>query len=318
VERKLPVELIPVEAISEERRYGARFDYADLPLEASLKTKGILFPLLLARGAKRSVEIISGHKRFLYAQRIGERRIPARFVEQRFSEKELFLLSLYSNWNQNVSELDRMEALRKAETVFGFTSEEIRQDLGPALGIPETGGWVEEYRKVGRLRGDIHLLIHQKQLPFRGASALSRFSDKEQELLVRAVFDRMHLTTNQLLLIAEWLGDLKKIDKTSLEVLFQEDSLQGCFDISKGDGRGRGEKFFEGVRALRFPRLSKKEKEFKRFKETLKTPQEILLEPPSGFEAEGVLLRAHLRNRESLERVLRYLESHGRTLESLF
>ncbi len=316
MERNLPVELILIEEIAEAARYGTRFDYEDAALEGSLEKRGILFPLLLTRRLEEKAEVISGHRRLFYARRKPEKRVPVTFVEEEFSEKELFLLSLYSNWGQTFAELDRMETLLKAEKVFSFDREEIRQEICPALGIDEKGVSLEEYRGAGKLVCEIHGLIQKKRLPFRGASSLNRFSREEQGLLARQVFEGMHLTTNQLLLLSEWIDDLKRARKVSLETLLGEASFRKVLENCKPDPRTRGERFLRAVRTLRSPRLSEREESFDRLKERAKLPEEIQLERPESFEAEGILLRARLKNRESLVRLLRFLEDQGPFLNS--
>jgi hypothetical protein len=316
VERNLPVELVPLNGVSRESPYGWRFDYEDPALQASVERRGILFPLLLVRGSEGQAEVISGHKRLNYARQEGLVTIPAFFVDEDFSEKERFLLSVYSNWGQRFSELDRMEAISRAEKRFGFGEENIREELCPALGIDEKGPPLEVYRKAGRLAREIHLLICKGRLPFRGIASLERFSVEEQARLACAVFDKMHLTTNQLLLVSDWIYDLKRGKQGSLEGLLEEASVEKFLTGSTGDPRSRGEAFFRLLRRLRFPRLSEKEENFSRLKEALEMPEELQLEHSEGFEAEGILLRASFRDRGALARILRFLRERGSSFES--
>ena len=316
MERNSPSGLIATEEISKQYLYGARFDYRDLPLETSLEERGILVPLLMKRVEKKSV-LVAGHKRLFYARQRKWKKVPAHFISEKFTEKECFLLSVYSNWNQHFSELDRLEVVRKAERTFRFSHEEMRTTLLPALGIPANAGSLEGYRRVAELASEIHTLIHERRIPFRGASSLRRFSRQEQLFLAKSVFKQMHLTTNQLILISEWLSDLKKLKKTILEELFKEKELQVMFLNSKGDPGSRGDRLFEIVRMLRFPRLSEGDKSFRRLKGQIESFEGMRLERPGSSEEEGVLLRARLKDREGVKRVLNFLESHRGALESL-
>lgn len=307
--------LISLARISQETPYGVRFDYRDPLLESSLENRGILFPILLVQ-EKDQGRVVSGCKRFLHARRRRWKEIPGVMIEEKFTPKELFLLSLYSNWNQRFTELDRMEVLRKGETAFGFSENELEKEIFPVLGMASSRGFFEEYRKVSSLPSEIHSLIHEQKLPFRGASSLSRFSREEQLLLAGNVFNRVHLTTNQVILLSEWLADLKRIRKSALEALLAEEALTGLLRRGQRDARTRGENFFEALRRLRFPKLSETERKFVRLKTELGDSDEIHLDRPEGFEAPGLTLRARLRDREGVVRVLRFLESHRGTLET--
>ena len=307
---------VPVEDISSECLYGMRFDYNDPLLEISLDRRGMLSPILLKQGGEKAT-LVSGHKRFFHARKKKWEAIPAHFIQERFSEKEFFFLSLYSNWNQNFSDLDRMVVLQKAGKVFHLTHEELLRDVSPALGLLSERGILEDYERVGELKHEIHLLIQQKKIPFRGASALNHFSEEEQLDLAERVFCRVNLTTNQLLRFVEWFLDLKKLKKASLEELIEKTSIRQVLRDPRLNSRMRGEKLFALTRALRFPRLSEEEGRFARSTRWLKENKEISLGRPEGFETSGVLLRAHLKNRSALTKVIRFLQTHRSSLESL-
>ena len=316
MERQAEFELISVGAISKERPYGFRFEENDPCLEASFEKRGILCPVLLRPSGDGSAVLVSGHRRLVFARRKSLERVPAAWVREDLSEREFFLLAVYSNWNQNFSELDRMTVLQKAEAVFGFSEEEILEEIFPALGLSPSRGVLEEYRRTAGLAPEIHRLVFQGRLPFRGLSGLRRFSREEQAFLAREVFEKAHLTANQVRLTAEWVFDLRKIKKCSLEALLQAVEFLEIFKPSETDARGRGERFFERVRSLRFPRLTEAESKFRRLQSRL-AGEGIQIERPENFEAEGFLLRGRLKNRESLERILRFLETHRSRLESL-
>ena len=209
-----------------------------------------------------------------------------------------------------------MVAIQKARQSFGFTETEIREEILPALALsPFQTAW-QEYETVGKLTDAIHRLIFEKRLPFRGSVSLARFSGEEQEFLASKVFKALHLTTNQLTLIAEWLSDLRKIKKASLEAILGEESLPRILQDPHLDLRAKGERFFGNLRRLRFPRLSEVEKDFRSLANEFKKEKEIHLEPPVGFETEGISLRAHLKDRESLSRVLQFLKVNQHRLET--
>lgn len=315
MERNSLPKLISLDRISRNFPYGLRFDYEDPRLGASLEKRGILFPLLAVLEGEKAV-LVSGHKRFFCALQKGWEEVPLSFVGQEFSEKELFFLSLYSNWNQSFSDLDRMRAIQKGEKIFRMGEGELQEEVLPALGLSPTASTLEEFRRLARLSEEIQFLVHKGKIPSRGISRFSQFSKEEQHLLSRTLFDGAHFTTNQLILLAEWIWDLKKVKRISLEELF-EGEIQNIMKHPSLDPRTRGEKLFTALRLLRFPSLSKEEKDFRRLKVQLEERGEIHIEKPEGLHREGVLLRARLRNRESLTRVLEFLENHRESLESL-
>lgn len=261
MERNPAFRLISLTEIDSETPYCLRYDCRDSGLAASLENQGIRFPLLLRKAGERAV-LLSGHKRFFYAQRKKWKEAPAFFIEGKFSEKEFYLFSLHSNWNQNWPDLDRMTAVRKGGEDFGLTSEELRKEVLPALGLASGRGTLEDYRRAAGLSAEIHRLIHEGRIPFKGAASLARFPASEQGLLAEAVLGKVHLTVSQLLLVSEWLSDLKKIRRAGVQDLLGEGGIQSVLEHPKMDFRAKGDRFFFWVRLLRFPRLSAQEKNF--------------------------------------------------------
>ena len=317
MERNSRRQLISVSEIEREAPYGIRFCYEDSGLELSLKKRGMLFPIVVVRKAEKWV-VVSGHKRFFHALRCQGSEIPAVIIEEKFTPQELFLLALCSNWNQRFPELDRMVAFRKAEKEFRFSLVELQEEISPLLGLPLGRGRLEEYREVSGLQSEIHRLIHEGRIPFRGAGSLSRFQAEEQIFLAEFVFKQIHLTSSQLILLSEWLADLKRMKKATLQDLAGEKSLAEILQHSTLDFRSKGEKFFEGVRRLRFPNLSEVQRNFEGLKSAFEKPDEIHFDRPEGFEAEGILLRARLKDKEGVARILNFLKSHQQELETFF
>ncbi|GEM_PF-1438306 len=309
---------IPLDRIVEGKPYGFRFDFRDPVLEASLDRLGVLCPLLVAGGRLENLVLISGHKRFFHAQRNHWESLPVSLVQESFSGRELFLLSLYSNWGQAFGDLDRMEALRKAEKDYQFTEEEILAEVMPVLGLAPTRGVLEDYRRAGALCPEIHLLIRDRHLAFQGASGLARFSIEEQRLLAETVFGSLHLTSGQLALVAEWLFDLKKGKKTSVESVLSEEKLKEILENSGPDLRARGERYFAVLRSLRYPRLSEEEGRLRKLKAQIEENKNLQLHWPEGLEKKEVSVTARLHRSGDLERVLRFLEAHRPALESPF
>ena len=317
MDSQLLSERLGFQEIENETPYATRYDFGDSLLESSLDKQGILFPLLLSqKDGKRGV-LVSGHKRFFMARKKGLDKIPVTWAGENFSERELLLLSLYSNWGQRLNELDQMTAIRKAQRDFRFTEESILTEIMPALGLPSSRGILDDYAQVAGLAPEIHQLIQNKNIPFRGASGLSRFSNAEQNLLAN-VLERVYLTSNQLSKTAEWIFDIKKGKKTTLESVLQKETLKEALENPRTDLRTKGDNFFRAVRFLRFPRLTQEVGKLQKIKSKVEENKDFLLTWPEGLEKKEILVTARLHGRGDLRRVLAFLETNRSFLESPF
>jgi hypothetical protein len=306
--------LVSIEEISSSFPYGCRYRFSDALLRKSIEKNGLLEPILL----ERNLNIVSGHKRFVACRELGMKSLPARILQREASKDDLFFLALASNINHVWSDLDRATTLKRAQSDLSWPESRIVEDVLPILGLPAELHFLTEYSAIGNLHAEVLHAISDEKLPFRGISSLKRFSCEDQEKFVRLISDFASLTTNQLLKVSEWLFDLMKVSKFSLETYLQTASFDFMRDPQL-DRRVKGEKFFQAIRAQRFPRLVEQEQKFQTLSQELrKETQEILLEAPSFFEDEGITVRAKLRDRESLDRLIMLMERQRKLLNSLF
>jgi ParB family transcriptional regulator, chromosome partitioning protein len=106
------------------------FDEAALEeLAASIKTKGILQPLLVRTKGKK-YEIIAGERRFRAAQMAGLEEVPV--IVREFSDQETLEIALIENLQRE--DLNPLEEARGYKNLleFGITQDEAAQAVGKA------------------------------------------------------------------------------------------------------------------------------------------------------------------------------------------
>ena len=305
--------IIPLTEISRKFPFSARYALQDPLLWDSVARRGVLKPVVIA-----SSVIISGHKRFLAAEAAGFKEIPAFEIQGARNPEDLYLLAVFSNWNQVQDDLDRAWAIERAVSDFKWDEKTVLEDILPALGIEPQRHFLEEYREIAGLAAPVLEAIHSGRLPFRGARVLARFSASGQSDFANRITSQAALTTNQLIKAGEWLYDLMKIKGDSLAGLLKSSGLEALLETSSEDRRQKGEKFCAQLRALRFPELVRKERDFESLAGKIEANQGVSLEAPSYFEGEGLTLRAKLANPEALDKLAAVLERKRKLFNSLF
>jgi len=262
--------------------------------------------------------IVSGHKRLLAAGAAGLQEIPAFEILEAPNSADLYLLALFSNWNQAMSDLDRAWAVKRAVLDFHFDEKTVLEDLLPALGLAPQRHFLEESLEVAGLEAVVLQAIGAGKIPFRGARMLGRFSKSDQRDFTLFIAERAALTTNQLLRTGEWLYDLIKIKGGTLKNLLNSCGLEAILAAPSRDRRQMAEKFYTALRALRFPDLVQKEKEFESIAGRIEEGPSFSLEPPAFFEGEGLTLRARLASPAALDKLAAVLERKRKLFNSLF
>jgi ParB family chromosome partitioning protein len=128
-ERKGIVNLGIEEIRRDEKQPRKHFDDARISeLAESIKSKGLLLPLLVRRDSKGYV-LIAGERRWRAAQKAGLRELPA--LVREVSDKEAFELALIENiQRQDLNPVEEAEAFHRLTEEHGLTQEELAARVG--------------------------------------------------------------------------------------------------------------------------------------------------------------------------------------------
>jgi ParB family chromosome partitioning protein len=123
---------LPIERISTNpHQPRARIDPGKLTeLADSIRTHGVIQPLVVTRGAQaEQYTLIAGERRLLAAKQAGLSEVPA--IIREASEQQLVELALVENVQRaDLNPLEAAEAYRQLTEDFGFSHEEIAARVG--------------------------------------------------------------------------------------------------------------------------------------------------------------------------------------------
>lgn len=305
---------IPADAFAKDLPFRARYRLIDEGLDGSVSALGVVFPLHVTADAPH--RIISGHKRYAAAVKAGIKKMPAVLHDQKSGPKDLFLLSLLSNWGQTFGGMDCVFAAGKAAE-YGFSPKEIREKILPLLGLEPHKKNLEELMEIGGM----HLLLKEAladgSLPMRGASLLCRFTETDQQTFARGIAAHISLTSSQLMQAAEWLQDLISERSRPLDAFLGESGLASVLSESGEDKRRKADQFLKKLRKLRFPRQTALEEKF--FEAARGIEEDGLkIEAPAFFEDQGLTVKLKARSPGDLNQLIKTLGLKQTSINSLF
>lgn len=307
-------QVLEVSRISQEFPYRCRFrTEISEALIRSVKTAGLIQPLIVSFGDKP--ELIAGHCRFAAAQKAGLSSVDVLSLQNPLPPQDLFLLSVYSNWNSHFSDLDQAYLLSQAIKQFSFSKKDVVEQIFPVLNLSQDSGAIEEAMEVMALNPELLELIALDQLSFRGIRTLSRFSASEQSQFA-LLAKRAGFTSNQIMKLTEWIFDLMKLKQQTFSQVL-EAAGSGKILSSSSDRKSKGERIFEAVAQLRFPNVRERMARFEAAAAQLGDKSGISLEAPAYLEAQGYTLKARIKDGQSLEQLRGVIEEKRKVLNSL-
>src|SRR4028119_1491928 len=162
-----------------------RFDETQLEeLAQSIKTNGIVQPLLVRKVDGLRYQLVAGERRWRAAQRAGLQRVPA-VVREVPDEKMLELALIENIQRQELNAIEEAYAYKRLIETFNLTQETVAQRVG------RDRTFVTNYLRLLRLPEDIQLLVEENKLSMGHARALLGIDDADkQRQIARNIIER--------------------------------------------------------------------------------------------------------------------------------
>ena len=164
------------------------FDEAGLEeLAASIRTQGLIQPLIVTPAEKGTYTLVAGERRWRAAQRAGLTTVPV-VVRKVRDDRELLEVALVENLQRSdLNAIEEAEAYRTLQQNFGLTQEEIADRVGKGRSA------VANTIRLLRLPEEIQDLLRTGELSPGQARPLLALADRDEQirLALRAVRDAL-------------------------------------------------------------------------------------------------------------------------------
>ncbi|MCA1626156.1 MAG: ParB/RepB/Spo0J family partition protein [Acidobacteria bacterium] len=163
----------------------SRFDEARLEeLAQSIKSNGIVQPLLVRKSQNNNYQLIAGERRWRAAQRAGLQRVPA-VVRDVPDEKMLELALIENIQRQELNAIEEAHAYKKLIENLGLTQETVARRVG------RDRTFVTNYLRLLKLPEDIQNLVEENKLSMGHARALLGLENANvQRKIAKRVLER--------------------------------------------------------------------------------------------------------------------------------
>lgn len=185
--RSVPIEQV----VPNPRQPRTHFDDAGLQeLAASIRSNGILQPLLVRSLPSGRFELVAGERRWRAAKLAGLSSVPA--LVRDVSDAESLEMALVENLQrEDLGPLERASAYQQYIDAFRTTPEALATRLG------ESRANVVNYLRILKLGDEIREFIRSNQLGMGQARAIVGIADPQRQLAVARRTVRQNLTVRQ-------------------------------------------------------------------------------------------------------------------------
>lgn len=164
-------------------QYQPRRDFDDESLQSlaeSIKSQGILQPIVVRKLASGNHEIIAGERRWRAAQLADLKEVPV--IVKELSDEHALAIGLIENiQRENLNALEEAIALQRLVDEFQLTHQEVAQSVGRSRAT------VSNMLRILSLNPDVKTLLEHGDLELGHAKAILALSGQKQSAIARVV-----------------------------------------------------------------------------------------------------------------------------------
>jgi ParB family chromosome partitioning protein len=178
--KRLPVDML------QRGRYQPRKEItqeAVQELADSIRTQGVLQPIIVRNIAQGRYEIIAGERRWRASQLAGLTEIPA-IIKDIPDEAALAVALIENIQRENLHALEEAVALQRLSDEFGLTHQQVAESVGKSRTT------VTNLLRLLSLQPDVKILLERKQIEMGHARALLALSGVKQSQAAQEVVAR--------------------------------------------------------------------------------------------------------------------------------
>jgi ParB family chromosome partitioning protein len=167
--RELPVEQIDRNPYQTRIRFD---ETAMAELAESIKTSGVVQPILVRPQPDGRFQLIAGERRWIASQRAGKTTVPA-IVKQVSNEQAMEMTIIENLQREDLNAMEQARAFERLGREFGLTQEQMAQRTGKERSS------VANFLRLLRLPSEAQTLVEENKLSFGHAKALMSLDSPE-------------------------------------------------------------------------------------------------------------------------------------------
>jgi ParB family chromosome partitioning protein len=153
-------------------------------LAESIKSQGLLQPVLVRQKGVSEFEIVSGERRFRALRMLGKNRIPC-IVKTKLSDREMMEMALVENiQREDLNDIDKAEAFQRLIAEYSYTHESLAKQIGSSRTA------VTNILRLRMLPHEVQQMVRKRLISSGHARALLSVQDNKQRIeLAKKIID---------------------------------------------------------------------------------------------------------------------------------
>jgi ParB family chromosome partitioning protein len=274
-------------------------------LTRSIKTVGLVQPIIVRHTSEGTYQIVSGYKRVLVLKELGRQSLPALVSEPSdMSPTQAFLMNLHDNAiTRQLNIIERATALAKLRQFYSMNEEDLVKQFLPIMGDDPSYKILHQLLTLDQLTEPMKHHVVLSDLALSSASRIAEFSASTQQALL-GVLSHIKPSTNKLNELLTLIREIAARDGLTVEDILQRYQLLQIVADTSTPAAAKAMALKKTLQGVKFPQLSEKQRRLTELIQGLELPDAARLVADPYFEKQTFKLEYQFNQPEELNELV--------------
>jgi len=297
----LPLSQVNVADDSYRITFAPRLD----ELKRSIRTVGLVQPVLLRHAQDGTYQIVSGYKRTLVMRELNRQSIPALVSEPNdMSPTQAFLMNLHDNAvTRQLNIIEMSSALVKLQQFYSMNEDNLVKQFLPLMGQDPSYKILHQLLSLGQLTEPMKHHIVMTDLALSSAARIAEFSPATQQALL-GVLAHIRPSTSKLNELLTLIREIAARDGLTVEDILQRYQLLQVVADTTTPATAKVAALKQALRGVKLPQLNQRQKRLAELIQGLELPNAARLVADPYFENQTFKLEYQFKQPEELNELV--------------
>ena len=278
-------------------------------LRNSIKTVGIVSPIIIRHTAEGTYQIVSGYKRLLVCQELNRQTIAALIYEpHELSPMQAFLFNLHDNiFTRELNIIEKYNVFSKLISTYAVSEEEIVKQYLPIMGEGPSYKILHQFMALGQLIEPMKKHVVESGVAISSAARIAEFTPSTQGALLE-VLSHVNPSTNKMNELLTLIREIAARDGASVEDILQRYQLLKIVANPSVAAPEKVSALRQTLRSVRLPQLTERQKQLTSLIQDLQLPTSTRLIADPYFEDPKIKLECQFTAPEELTALVSKIE----------
>lgn len=278
-------------------------------LKRSVRTVGLVQPILVRHTPEGTYQIVSGYKRVLVLRELKRQSVPALLSEPNdMSPTQAFLMNLHDNAiTRQLNVIEKSTALAKLQQFYSMNEEDLVNQFLPLMGEDPSYKILHQLLMLHQLTEPLKHHIVMSDLALSSAARIAEFTPTTQQSLL-GVLAHIRPSTNKLNELLTLIREIAARDGLSVEDILQRYQLLQIVADSSTPATAKALALKKALEGVKFPQLSEKQRRLTELINGLELPNTARLHADPYFENQTFKLEYQFKQPEELNELVQRIQ----------